>query len=214
MKIDVVCSDPNHPVMPYLNEWRQAPGNQVHEIQMVHDVNVVTGGDIMFLVSCSQMVGEVIKKQYRHCLVLHASDLPRGRGWSPYIWNILQGDSELTVCVLEASLPVDSGDVWLRKHFPLQGHELLPEIHALLFAAEISLMDEVIARLPDIRPVQQDASKASTYPRRTPEDSRLDPDKSIAEQFDLLRVVDTERFPAFFEFRGQRYKLTIKKDNE
>jgi methionyl-tRNA formyltransferase len=214
MKIDVVCSDPNHPVMPYLNKWRQAPGNQVHEIQIVHDVNVVTGGDIMFLVSCSQIVDEVIKKQYRHCLVIHASDLPRGRGWSPYIWNILKGDSELTVCVLEASLPVDSGDVWLREHFSLQGHELLPEIHALLFAAEISLMDKVIARLPDIRPVQQDSSKASTYPRRTSEDSRLDPDKSIAEQFDLLRVVDTERFPAFFEFRGQRYKLTINKDNE
>lgn len=214
MKIDVVCSDPNHPVMSYLSEWRQAPCNEIHDIHVVHDVSAVTGGDIMFLLSCSQVIDDVIKKQYRHCLVLHASDLPRGRGWSPYIWNILEGDNELTVCVLEADLPVDSGDIWLRKRFSLQGHELLPEIYSLLFAAEISLMNEVINRLSDIQPEQQDASKASNYPRRTPEDSRLDPDKSIAEQFDLLRVVDTDRFPAFFELHGQRYILTIKKDHE
>jgi methionyl-tRNA formyltransferase len=36
----------------------------------------------------------------------------------------------------------------------------------------------------------------------------------LAEQFDLLRVVDSERFPAFFEYRGRRYKLKIEKDDD
>ena len=47
--------------------------------------------------------------------------------------------------------------------------------------------------------------------RRTPADSRLDPDKSIAEQFELLRVVDNQRYPAFFDHRGRRYRITIEK---
>jgi methionyl-tRNA formyltransferase len=38
--------------------------------------------------------------------------------------------------------------------------------------------------------------------------------KTIAEQFDLLRVVDNLRYPAFFDHRGKRYRLTIKKADD
>ena len=34
--------------------------------------------------------------------------------------------------------------------------------------------------------------------KRTPADSEIDPGKSILEQFNLLRIVDSERYPAFF----------------
>jgi methionyl-tRNA formyltransferase len=51
--------------------------------------------------------------------------------------------------------------------------------------------------------------QASFYPRRRPADSRLDPEKSIAAQFDLLRVVDNEKYPAFFEYRGKKFQLKI-----
>ena len=35
--------------------------------------------------------------------------------------------------------------------------------------------------------------------------------RSIAEQFDLLRVADPQRFPAFFDLRGHRYLVRIEK---
>jgi hypothetical protein len=46
-------------------------------------------------------------------------------------------------------------------------------------------------------------------PRRRQSDSRLDPDKTIAEQLNLLRVVDEERYPAYFDYRGHSYHMTI-----
>jgi methionyl-tRNA formyltransferase len=33
----------------------------------------------------------------------------------------------------------------------------------------------------------------------------------LAEQFDLQRICDPERYPAFFELHGHRYKLTLDK---
>jgi methionyl-tRNA formyltransferase len=47
------------------------------------------------------------------------------------------------------------------------------------------------------------------YRKRIPEDSRIDPCGSIAGQFDLLRVADPERYPAFFDFRGHRYEIRL-----
>ena len=51
----------------------------------------------------------------------------------------------------------------------------------------------------------------SFYKGRKPEDSQLDFNKTIAEQFNLLRVVDNDKYPAFFEHQGEKYFLKITK---
>jgi methionyl-tRNA formyltransferase len=38
----------------------------------------------------------------------------------------------------------------------------------------------------------------------------LDQQRSLAEQFELLRVVDNVRYPAFFHWRGRRYELQVR----
>ncbi|MFO7736161.1 MAG: hypothetical protein R6W70_08115, partial [bacterium] len=59
-------------------------------------------------------------------------------------------------------------------------------------------------------PVPQNG-ESSVWPKRTPADSELDVDKTIAEQFDLLRTVNNRDFPAFFRYRGERYTMRITK---
>jgi methionyl-tRNA formyltransferase len=54
--------------------------------------------------------------------------------------------------------------------------------------------------------------KESFYPRRTPKDSRLDINRPLKEQFNLLRVVDNARYPAYFEIlTGEVYTLHVQK---
>ncbi len=212
MKISLLTSSPQHPVMPSLRAWSNAMAAKGHAVHLCHDRAELPGGDVLFLVSCSQIVRPSDREKYRATLVLHASDLPRGRGWSPYIWEIAGGASEFTVSLIEASEPVDSGRIWLKTKCPLEGHELLPEIHERLFAAELELMTQAVERFETLVPQPQQGEPGPYLRRRTPEDSRLDPERTIAEQFDLLRVVDSQRFPAFFEYRGHRYRLTIEKE--
>jgi len=178
---------------------------------LVYDKAELCGGDILFLVSCSQMIRDTEREKYKATLVLHASDLPKGRGWSPYIWAILGGENQITVSLLEASEPVDSGDIWLKTTFALEGHELLPEINEKLFAAELSLMTQAVEQFDSIVPMPQQGDPGPYMTKRSPADSQLDPLKTIAEQFDLLRVVDSERYPAFFDYRGTRYLVKVEK---
>jgi methionyl-tRNA formyltransferase len=51
----------------------------------------------------------------------------------------------------------------------------------------------------------------SFYPRRKPEDSKLDLQKTLSEQFNLLRVCDNERYPAWFEENGVKFIIKIYK---
>lgn len=213
MKISILCTDSNHPVIISLRHWMNEISSKGHFPTLVFDKANLQGGDILFLVSCGQIIRDTERKKYKATLVLHASDLPKGRGWSPHIWSILSGSKQITVSLLEASEPLDTGAIWLKKIFFLEGHELLPEINEKLFAAELSLMTDAVEQFETIKPLQQEDFSGSYLQKRQPIDSQLDPDKTIAEQFDLLRVVDSERYPAFFDYRGKRYIIKIDKDN-
>ena len=65
-----------------------------------------------------------------------------------------------------------------------------------------------------IKPEKQSLYNTSYFPKRTPENSEIDINKNLSDQFDLIRVCDVERFPAFFYKDGQKFNLIIHKDNE
>ncbi|MCU9948568.1 formyltransferase family protein [Pseudomonas sp. PDM13] len=208
MRIDVLCSDPRHPILPGLVQWCDAHGATLHS-----DMGTLEGGEFLFLISCQQLIGPALRARYRHTLVLHASDLPAGRGMSPHVWQVLEGAGRITVTLLDAADPVDSGDIWQQLAFTLDGHELCDEINARLFAAEFELMEWALAHC-DSCAARPQAGEPSHYRRRRPEDSRIDPHKPLAEQFNLLRVADPERYPAFFELHGHRYEIVLRKVGE
>lgn len=213
MKISVVCSDIGHPVYPHLRSWCDAR-SATHSVELVTRIAALSGGDLLFLISCSEIVPAELRSRYQVALVIHASDLPAGRGWSPLVWQILEGRNEIAVSLLEAADPVDSGPIWQKRQLRFDGTELHEELNAALFAAELELMDYALENMGKVQPVPQDEAGASWYSRRHPEDSKLDPERSLAEQFDLLRVADPDRYPAYFEYRGASYDIVIKRRNK
>jgi len=61
---------------------------------------------------------------------------------------------------------------------------------------------------------QLQSGEESYYSRRRPTDSQLDPDRSLPDQFNLLRVIDNQRYPAFFRWYGKRYVLQVSENHE
>jgi methionyl-tRNA formyltransferase len=214
MRISLLCSDENHPVNAYLKQWI-ADNKAVHTIELVRNKHELSGGEILFMISCSEIINLSDRSIYQSSLVLHASDLPKGRGWSPHIWQILDGAEEITLSLLEAEDKVDSGRIWKKLQIPIPKHALWDEINTSLFEAEIALIDYAVHNFGQLTPKIQDPNiQPNYYSRRKPSHSRIDPTLSIASQFNQLRVCDPHRFPAFFELEGCRYKITLEKLND
>jgi methionyl-tRNA formyltransferase len=213
MRIAILTSSTDHPVYPVLREWAKARAG-AHDVILTTDPAELAQGDVLFLVSCGHYVGGEIRSKFRNTLVAHASALPAGRGWSPHIWQILEGKSTITLSLIEAGDKIDTGAIWFQIDMLFEGHELYDEINARIFEATLNLMDKAIAQNQHYAGTPQSEDGASTYRKRTPEDSRLDPEQSIAAQFDLLRVADPDRYPCFFEHRGHKYSLSIRKVDE
>lgn len=198
----------------YIERWAAAQAG-LHEVDIVQKKSQLGGGEILFLISCSEIINANDRTQYKACLVLHASDLPKGRGWSPHIWALVQGADAITLSMLEAEDKVDSGRIWRKVQIKVPKHALWDEINHMLFTAEVDMIDYAVQNFALVTPqAQTEIDRATYYPKRTPQDSQIDPHKSIADQFDLIRICDPNRFPAYFEHLGQRYFLKLEKSNE
>lgn len=210
MKISVVVDNPRSWFVPFAEKLGEQLRNfgDVGLLRSADDIP--EGNDIAFLLSCEKKVGAGILRRSRCNVVVHASELPKGKGMSPLTWQVLEGRNTIPLTLFEAVEEIDAGHVYLRGEVLLSGNELLGEMQALLGAKIVEMCVAFIGQWPAIlkKGVPQ-TGDPTFYRRRLPEDSRLDPHRSIAEQFNLLRVSDNERYPAFVEWLGRRYNIKI-----
>jgi UDP-2,4-diacetamido-2,4,6-trideoxy-beta-L-altropyranose hydrolase len=205
-----VCSDAgswiNHSIPGLLSDWLMTG----HQVNWVSDADELPGGDLCFFLSYGRIVGPEIRSRYRNCLVVHASDLPKGRGWSPASWLILEGAKRIHVTLLEAVDQVDAGPIYRQHWLELDGTELIDDWHALLADATVRLAREFVAGYPDtVLEAREQTGEPSSYPRRRPKDSEVDPARPLAEIFNHLRIADNAHYPVYFKHLNAEYCLRI-----
>lgn len=208
----LILSDTKSWIASYVKRFSSILSNEGNVV-VVTDMFPATGEfDFCFMLSYSKMVNKAQLSRSNHNLVVHESALPRGKGWSPLTWQILEGESRIPITLFEANERVDSGRIYLQRLLCYAGDELVDELRKRQGEVTIEMCLEFVHNYPDIlrRGIEQ-RGEESFYPRRGLEDSRLDVDKTIREQFNLLRVVDNEKYPAFFVVDGVKYYLKIYK---
>lgn len=170
----------------------------------------VREGDIAFYLGCIHVASGATLVRNKKNLVVHASDLPRGRGFSPLSWLVLAGEHRIPVALLEAVEEFDAGPIVYKEWIEFEGHELLDELRERLGRKTVELCQNYLAAPAPVASQAQEG-EPTFFGRRRARDSELDVDKSIAEQFNLLRIVDNKGYPAYFRFRGHEYVLSIEK---
>ncbi len=210
MKITILADNPQSWIIPYAQKLETNLSRLGHNVSLVHSANKVRSGNVAFFLSCEYIIPATILRKNKHNLVVHESALPKGKGWSPMTWQVLEGKKRIPITLFEAAESVDSGVIYAQSSVVLRGDELVEELREKQGAATIALALSFVGKYPHAKGKKQ-SGKATYYPRRTPKDSELDPHRTIAEQFNLLRVVDNERYPAFFNHKGHTYIMKIYK---
>jgi len=143
-------------------------------------------------------------------LGIHLSALPKGRGWAPLTWGVLESN-EINISLFKIEKKVDTGDIYERDKIVLEGHELLEEIRKKAYR-HIKKMIVNFLQYPAMRIRGKQKGKPTYYSKRTPKDSEIDIHKPLIKQFTLLRVADNKNYPIYFMHKGYKYILTIKKE--
>ena len=86
--------------------------------------DIVDSYDLLFILGYNQVIQDDILKRNKHNIVIHESNLPKGKGWAPLFWQVLEGKNEIYFTMFEATLDIDNGDVYMTDMLSLSGYEL------------------------------------------------------------------------------------------
>lgn len=134
---------------------------------------------------------EVLSSLLIGALGLHGSAdlLPKGRGRSPMNWSLIEGRRRFLMHLFLIKPGVDDGDVIAVKDFDITPHD---DIETLYFKYGLVYRDLLLQLLPAVLSgnftTTPQLGTPSYYPKRTPEDGRID-----WEAFDVWQIYDFVR---------------------
>lgn len=168
---------------------------------------------IVFMLSVYQLVKKKDLARHKHNLVIHPSALPKGKGWAPLAWQVLEGKTEISIVLFEAVEEVDAGPIYLKDTIQLDGTELHDEIRQKQGEKLIEMSLRFLENYDTMVPIEQ-VGEDTFYPRRTPKDSEIDIQKTLASQINLLRICSNQEYPPFFYYMGKKYVLNVFKEDK
>lgn len=214
MKITIL-SDKSSYINSYHNLFIKQFEQLGHSVKIIHNVNDLTKGDVAFFLSCFEIVSEEKLALNKNNIVIHESDLPKGKGWSPASWSIINGEDKLTLTLFEAAKKCDAGDIYFKDIISLSGNELVNEWREKIIHKKLEMSIKFLKNyeyyIRNSMPQSSLNIQESFYPKRTKDSNKIDINKTIKEQFNLFRIADNEQYPVFFEYCGEKYELKIYK---
>lgn len=214
MKIVFLLDKTNNWIKNYVDEFINSNKNEKFNFQISFNHQDVNNNDIVFILGYTKILDEDFLNLNKLNLVVHESDLPKGKGFSPVQWQILRGQNNIVFTLFEAKKELDSGDIFLQKHVSFSGYELFDKIREIQGKKTMELIGEFLDIYPAINKKAQ-LGEGTTFKRRKLSDDKLDINKSIKEQFNHLRIANNEEYPLWFEIDGNKYIIKIfEEENE
>lgn len=179
-----------------------------HEVsQIVRDGAVNSAGfikdlgtpDLLVVAGFPQIFGDELLA-VAPAINLHAGPLPRYRGGSPLNWQIINGEHEIGLSIIEMDRGVDTGPVLAERSFHLGGHETIAGAHHKANELFCEMVVEVVAQVATntTRPREQSAEDTVYWHQRNKEDGRIFwRDMSAEQMVNLVRAV-TRPYPGAF----------------
>ncbi|WP_373774032.1 methionyl-tRNA formyltransferase [Streptococcus ferus] len=155
-----------------------------------------------------QFLPEKLLQSVDFALNVHASLLPKYRGGAPIHYALINGDQEAGVTIMEMVKQMDAGDMVAKASIAIEESDNVGTLFEKLALVGRDLLLESLPKYlaGEIVPQAQDESQATFSPNITPEEERIDWEKSAREIFNQVRGMNP--WPVAHTFlEGQRFKI-------
>ena len=210
--LEGLLDDANYDVLAVVTQPDRAVGRKkeikmtpVREVALAHNLPVyqpekmsgsdemaelmTLGADGIVTAAFGQFLPTKLLDSVDFAVNVHASLLPKYRGGAPIHYAIIKGDKEAGVTIMEMVKKMDAGDMIAKASTPITDED---NVGTMFEKLAVIGRDLLLKTLPDyiagnIKPEPQDGSKATFSPNITPEEERIDWNKSAREVFNHIR---------------------------
>ena len=191
-----------------LNDLKKVKFQKKYLLKFSSNYKKIKNQDIVFFINLQKILPKKFLKQNSLNLVVHSSKLPKGKGFAPLFNQILEGKKICFISLIEAVEKVDAGDIILQNKFEVDSSFLYSEIKSKEKEQFFKIIKEFLSIYPNFKRKKQ-IGKDSFNKRRGYFSNKININKTIKSQFNLMRIAHNEKYPAFFEFKKRLFKIKI-----
>jgi methionyl-tRNA formyltransferase len=185
-KVRLVVTQPDKPgnrmkvTPPPVKVAAQALGLEVYQPQRIRDPEAVErlkrlAPDVLVVVAYGQIIPpSVLSIPKRGAVNVHASLLPRHRGAAPVAHALLAGDRETGVTIMRMDEQLDHGPILAVRKTVIDPAEDAVKLTGRLAEIGAELLVATLARMENVKEVEQDHARATLAPRLRREDGELE----------------------------------------
>jgi methionyl-tRNA formyltransferase len=160
--------------------------------------------DVILSVWYRRLLGpELLAVPRLAALNLHGSLLPKYRGRAPVNWALVNGETLTGVTLHHMTVEADAGDIVAQARLDIDPEDTAATLYRRIVTAGVDLLLEtapaIAAGTAPRKP--QDHAQATVFPRRRPEDGRVEWSWPAARIADMIRAV-THPYPGAFVGEG------------
>jgi methionyl-tRNA formyltransferase len=168
--------------------------------------------DWFFCFSYSMILpAELLRIPPSGAINFHGGLLPAFRGAHIYNWTLIADARVTGMTAHYMTERVDEGDVIFERRVAISEEDTAASLKARVDALGFELLSEIVGmiRRNQVLPRRaQETSGARTYPRRKPEDGRIDWGMSDRQIFNMIRAL-AHPWPGAFFFDRQGRRITL-----
>lgn len=148
--------------------------------------------------------GALLALAPRGVVNLHPSLLPKYRGRAPVNWAMLRGETEFGLTAHFVDEGMDTGDIIAQRRFTLTPAQDIGDALDILYPLYEAITAEVLTyfHAGHVPRRIQNHKDATEFPRRRPEDGRIDWSAPARDVWNLIRAVAAP-YPGAFSFSGR-----------
>ena len=113
--------------------------------------------DILFILGYTRFLSSNFLRKNSLNLVVHESDLPKGRGLAPVQWQLLKNKKRLPIKLFKVNQKIDTGDIYEHDYFFIKKSDLDNEIRLKQALATIKIIENFLRKYPKIKSSKQRA---------------------------------------------------------
>ncbi len=171
-----------------VHDWAVENGISVHTT--IREFNI-GDADYVFIMSYGVLLSDNILSTGKF-INIHPSSLPKYRGASPIRTALLNGDTDMDVCLMQIVSEMDAGGVYLRKNINIDENDTNKTLEKKVSQTSIEILQEFFADDDKFFPEPQIGEP--TYTRKfTGSDEIIDWTKTPYEIHNLVRALGCGR---------------------
>ena len=170
----------------------------VHNWAQSHNLPVYTNirdynfsPDMVVVVSYGVILRENVLNS-APCVNIHPSDLPKYRGPSPIRTAIYNGDTKSAVCLMQITLELDAGDIYMRREFDIGENDTNEDVESVVSKIGAEMLTEYLANPSAYKAVPQIGEPTFTH-KFTSDDEVIDWSRDVVAIHNQVRALGAGR---------------------